>query len=353
MGAKRNPAGGEPAGLLGDERRPDQRTRSGANYTDAPGNRLDTGPEATGERDGFPRFALLPVVLIRHAPFPNGWFKALALIAGMAALSHPASSEEPLLAFDRIFNSPPGGWGAALGCANRTARLWRGSLLSADVLERDETGQIFVKFGSDPLWADRICKLPLAFLPDLSPGEFRLWAILWSFRDRRGFAWPSQATLAECCGVDDRTIRNRFAKLEGQGFIRRQNRRRGSTVYHLQEGGMRFPVKRHEVSGQAARGFQSKRHEISAKIEEIVGKKRMNSESEVIPREREITARPFLPSSNRRLEDQNGLEPTLCEGERRRQIERTAEELRGYDGTNSPTERFLRAKLERLQQEAS
>ena len=199
----------------------------------------------------IPEFAMLSRRLIRLPEIRDGPFKAVCLAAGLAALATPAG-EESLLEYDRTFRKPDAGWGPALGTTERTAGRWLQDLLEREIIapglasgdyEPDGWTICFETAPGEP-WAGEKTKLPLAYVATLPPGQFRLWAVLWSYRDKRGLAWAGQERLADDCGLATRQTRTRLATLAGAGVIRMKRRRRTSSLFWIPEpDDQKLPVK--------------------------------------------------------------------------------------------------------------
>ena len=64
----------------------------------------------------------------------------------------------------------------------------------------------------------------------LGEGERMMVLALNVYMNDAGTCWPSQETLAGICGVSSRTIRRRLEVLERNGWIKRNRRRRSSTI---------------------------------------------------------------------------------------------------------------------------
>ena len=113
-----------------------------------------------------------------------------------------------------------------LGVDVRTIKRWTRELRQARILIDTGSGCVL---GYEPSW-QRWFPLPLEGAWALPAHQWRLWAVLASYANREGFAWPRVDTLAKNAGLNERMVHRTLNALDALGAINRSRRRRGSTM---------------------------------------------------------------------------------------------------------------------------
>ena len=107
----------------------------------------------------------------------------------------------------------------ALGAAERSIREWQRALKNDGILRGDPAFSTIWLPEALPGDSAMVCKVPFDWLPVLKPELWETWALLWSYRDPQGLAYPSEETIAEGLGLRRDAIPRRVTALKGKGAI--------------------------------------------------------------------------------------------------------------------------------------
>ena len=180
-----------------------------------------------------PTFAVVPFELVRCGRgLSHGAIKMAAWLMGaQGKRAEPRSGDDDRAdwAINAEFWFTNAEAAEGLGVDMRTIKRWTRELKQAGILIGDEDGYVL---GFDPTWR-RWFPLPLTGAWALPSHQWRLWAVLASYANRQGLAWPRVDTLAKDAGLNARMVHKTLRTLEGLGAIKRRRRRRGSTMTNV------------------------------------------------------------------------------------------------------------------------
>ncbi len=178
----------------------------------------------------LPDFAMVPRSILRCGDrLTDGAVMHVSTIFGFL----PFHSDPEAEAEDRQFRTPRGGWSLAMRHTERAVRRWRNELKRKGyIIEGDRFAWMIGP--QAPCEGSPRVRLPLLLDRGLTPDLWRTWAVLYSYRDKDGNAYPALATLAEDMGLSRRTtVTDRIQRLADMGLVAVKRRRRGSNVYEV------------------------------------------------------------------------------------------------------------------------
>ena len=99
----------------------------------------------------LPAFAPVPWAALRAGDrLSDGAVKAYALLCGLARVQNPRPEDPGDYGEFEDVRPPAGGWGAALGCTDRTARRWIAELIDAEFVIREAEAEFVIVHAEGP-----------------------------------------------------------------------------------------------------------------------------------------------------------------------------------------------------------
>ena len=158
----------------------------------------------------LPDFAPVPWGVLRAGGrLSDGGVKAYALLCGLARIQNMRPEVPGNYRELEDVRPPDGGWGAALGCTDRTAQRWLAELIDAELVIRESEAKFLIIHSDGPL-----ALIPLKLVGALSPALWRTLAVIQSRLNRFGRVAVSREILAADrrspgCGFRERRWRSR------------------------------------------------------------------------------------------------------------------------------------------------
>ena len=184
-----------------------------------------------------PDFAMVSAELVRcGGQLSHGAIKLCAFLLGCQhkrAQPRDEDDDRHDWALNAVFWFSHAEAAAALGVDRRTVRRWTRELRQAGILQGEED---YYGLEYDPTW-QKWFPLDLTRAAELPAHQWRVWAVLASYSNQRGIAWPNLHTLARDTGLKRSAVLETLGALQGLGLIERHRRRRGSTLTGVWRGG--------------------------------------------------------------------------------------------------------------------
>ena len=176
----------------------------------------------------LPAFAPVPWAALRAGDrLSDGAVKAYALLCGLARVQNPRPEDPGDYGEFEDVRPPAGGWGAALGCTDRTARRWIAELIDAEFVIREAEAEFVIVHAEGPR-----ALISLELLDTLSPALWRAWAVIQSRLNRFGRVTVTRETLAADLGVNRvKTVSDRLRALAACGVLAKHRRKRRANLY--------------------------------------------------------------------------------------------------------------------------